>query len=105
MFWVILGRPRNGQLDSSTVSVERLNKRANGAVALRRRVRELQHTIGLGIGERLEQDGVDNGKDRGVGSDAKGNGRDGGEGESRVRDERAQGVAEIVRKSPTMAHL
>ena len=64
-------------------------------------VHELDHAVGLGIGERLEQDGVDDGEDGGVGSDAEGEGGDGGDGEGRVRDEHAEGIFEVV---PEIAH-
>ena len=71
---------------------------AHGAVAVRRGVHELHDAVGLGIGERLEQDGVDDGKDGGVGSDAEGEGGDGGDGERRIGDQHAEGVAEVAEK-------
>ena len=70
------------------------------AVAIGKGVHELDHAVGFGIGERLEQDGVDDGEDGGVGSDAEGESGDGGDGECRVGDEHAEGVAEVLpRKS------
>jgi hypothetical protein len=73
-----------------------VNRRAAGAVALGRGVHELHDTVRLGIGERLKEDGVDDGEDSGVGSDAEGDGGDGGQGEGRACDEHAEGVAEVL---------
>ena len=49
-----------------------VNRRADGAVALRKSVHELHHTAGLGISERLKDDGVDDGEDSGVSSNDSG---------------------------------
>ncbi len=68
------------------------------AVAVRKGVHELDHAVGFRIGERLEQDGVDNGEDGGVGSDAEGESGDGSYGERRTTDEHAEGVAEVAEK-------
>jgi hypothetical protein len=59
-------------------------------------VQELHHTVGLGISERLEQDGVHDGEDGSVDADAEGDGGDGGDGEGWVRHKRAEGVAEVL---------
>ncbi len=67
-----------------------------GPVAIRRDVHHLDHAIGVGIGEGFEEDGVDDGEDGGVGSDAEGEGCDGGEGEGGVGDEDAEGIAEVA---------
>ena len=56
---------------------------------------------GVGIGERLEQHGVDDGEDGGVGSDAEGQGGDGCDGEGWIREEHAEGVAEVM---PEITH-
>ena len=71
---------------------------ATGAIAVRIGVHELDDAVGLGIGERLEQDGVDDGEDGGVGSDAEGESGDGRDGERRSGDERAEGVAQVAEK-------
>src|SRR5580704_17490412 len=78
-----------------------VNRRADGTVALRKSVHELHHTVGLGISERLKDDGVDDGEDSGVSSDAEGDGGDRGDGEGRARDERAEGLAEVL---PEITH-
>ena len=65
-------------------------------------VHELDDAVGVGIGERLEQDRVDHGEDGGVGSDAEGESGDGGYGERRAGDEHAEGVAEVAEK---VAHV
>ena len=57
---------------------------SDGTVALGRREQELDDAVGVRIGERLEQHGVDDGEDGGVGSDAEGQGGDGCEGEAWV---------------------
>ena len=79
-----------------------VDRRGDGAVALRKSVHELHHPVGIGISERLKDDGVDDGEDSGVGSDAEGDGGDGGDGEGRARDERAEGVAEVL---PEITHV
>ena len=70
--------------------------RRAGPVTVRGDVHELDHAVGVGIGEGLQQHGVDDGKDGGVGSAAEGERGDGGDGERRVGDEDAEGVAEVL---------
>ena len=79
-----------------------VNRRAAGAVALRKGVHELHDALGLGIGERFQEDGVDDGEDSGVGSDAEGDSGDGGQGEGRARNEHAERVAEVL---PEITHV
>ena len=55
-------------------------------------VQELNDAVGVGIVERLEQDGVDDGEDGGVGADAQGQGCDGCDGERGVGDQHAKGI-------------
>ena len=59
---------------------ERLHARES---ARRRRVPHADEPVGLGVGERLEQDGVDDAEDRGVGADAQREDRQGREREAR----------------------
>ena len=73
-----------------------LGRGSAGPGAVGREVHHLDDTVGVGIGEGLEEDGVDDGEDGGVGSDAERDGGDGGEGERRIGDEHAEGVAEVV---------
>ena len=56
---------------------------------------------GVGVGERLEQDGVDDGEDGGVGSDAEGERGDGSEGKAGIVGEHAQRMLDVV---PEGAH-
>ncbi len=74
---------------------------ADGAVAFGKGVHELDHAVGLGIGERLEQDGVDDGEDGGVGSDAEGEAAMAVRVKAGLRDEHAEGVAEVL---PEITH-
>ena len=76
--------------------VVELGGRSGGSFALGRCEQELDDAVGVGIGERLEQDGVDDGEDGGVGSDAKGQGCDGCDGEAGIFEEAAQGVLEVM---------
>ena len=86
---------KDAGLGSPGVEVDR---RGRGAVAFRKGVHELDHAVRFGIGERLEQDGVDDGEDGGVGSDAEGESGDGSYGERWTADEHAEGVAEVAEK-------
>ena len=81
--------------------VVEVGRRGGGAVAFRRCEQELDDAVGVRIGERLEEDGVDDGEDGGVGSDAEGQGGDGCDGEARVLEEAAQGVFEVM---PQVGH-
>jgi hypothetical protein len=65
-------------------------------------IEELNDAVGVGIAEGLEEDRIDDGEDGGVGSDAEGESGDGGEGECRVGDEHAEGVAEVAEE---IAHV
>lgn len=64
-------------------------------------VKELDHAIGVGVGEGLEQHRVDHRKDGGVGSNAQRQSGDGGEGKAGVLAEHLKRVFEIV---PQIAH-
>jgi hypothetical protein len=78
-----------------------VHRRTAGPAPLRRGVHELHNAVGLGVGEQLQEDGVDDGDDCGVGSDAEGDGGDGGQGEGRAPDEHAERVAEVL---PEITH-
>ena len=69
-----------------------------GAVVFAVGTLALEHDDAIGIGEvgRLEQNGVDDGEDGGVGADAKCERGDGGGGESATLPEHAEGVAEVL---------
>ena len=71
------------------------------ATATGRIVIELDHAIGIGISERLQQNRVDHGKDGGVGSDAQRQGGNRGDGEAGVLEEHAQRVLNLL---PQMTH-
>ena len=67
-----------------------------GPVAVGSDVHHLHDAVGVGIAERLEENGVDHGEDGGVGSDAEGDGGDGGDGEGGTGEEGAEGVAKVL---------
>ena len=73
-----------------------LGGRSGGAFAVRRCEQELDDAVGVGIGERLEQDGVDDGEDGGVGSGYRGPAADGCDGEAWIFEEAAQGGVEVM---------
>ena len=55
------------------------------------RVRQkIDHAIGVGIGERLEENLVDYGKNRGVGSDSQRKGGNGSAGEAGILEEHSE---------------
>src|SRR6202030_4247608 len=54
---------------------------------------------GVNNWEIFEQDGVDEGEDGGVGSDAEGEGENGSHGEAAALSELPEGVADILKKS------
>jgi hypothetical protein len=56
----------------------------------------LNDAVRVRIGERLEQDRVDDGEDGGIGSDAEGQGCDGCDSEAWILEEAAQGVLEVM---------
>ena len=82
--------------------VVELGGRSNAKVAIRRCVHHLHHAVGIRIGERLEQHRVHHREDGGVGSDAEGERGNRGDGEGRIADEHAQGVAEVAEE---IAHV
>ncbi len=84
---------KDAGLSSPGIEVDR---RGRIAVAVGIGVHEPDHAVGLGIGEWLEQDSVDDGEDGGVGSDAEGESGDGGNRKGRAGDEHTQGVAEVA---------
>jgi hypothetical protein len=61
-------------------------------------VQELHQPVWLGIVEGLEQDCVDDGKDRSISSDTQRQGRNGGYGERGVGDQHAKGIFEVAVK-------
>ena len=71
------------------------------AAAIGRIVKELDHAVGIGVGEGLEQNRVDYREDGGVGSDAQRQSGQGGEGKAGVLEEHLQRVLDIV---PEIAH-
>src|ERR1035438_626228 len=99
----LLGEPATGEVDDSATEGGHILNRAGlfapvlelgggGALegALRRGVQEEDHAVGVWKRSRFEEDGVDNGKDGGIGADAQGEGGDGRESESGTLPEDAQ---------------
>ena len=72
--------------------VGELGWRRSGEAALRRGGLENHQPIRLGIADGLEQNRVDDGKDRRVGADTKGQGAHGGQGEAGALEKCANGV-------------
>jgi hypothetical protein len=64
--------------------------------AARRRVHERHDPVGIGERHRLEQDGVDDGKDRGVGADTERQRRHGGGREAAVLAEHPERVSHVL---------
>ena len=56
----------------------------------------VDHAIGIGVGIRIDHDGVDNAEDGGGGSDAEGERNDRRQGEARHFDQLPEAVAEVV---------
>jgi hypothetical protein len=56
---------------------------------------DLHDAVGVAVGVRVDEDGVDDGEDGGGGADAEGEREDGGEGECGAFAEFAEGVAEV----------
>ena len=56
---------------------------------------ELDHAVGAGVGEGIDEDGVNDGEDGACGADAEGEGEDGGEDEAGAFAEFASGVLEV----------
>src|ERR1700728_295054 len=73
-------------------------RRSGVARTVRRGVQEAYDAGGIGVGEWLEQDRIDHGKDSGVGSDAQRQGHNSGHREGGARDQHAQGVFKVVAK-------
>jgi len=58
--------------------------------------RKIDHAIGVGVGERLQQHRVHDGEDGGVGSDAQRQGGNGGDGKAWILDEQLQRVPDVI---------
>ena len=58
--------------------------------------RERHDAIGIGKGQRLEEHGIDDGEDRGIGADAERQHEHREDRESRIPPKRAQGVADVL---------
>jgi hypothetical protein len=54
---------------------------------------------GIWVGQRIEDDSVDDGEERGIGADAEGQGEDGDGGEAGGFEEHAQGVTQVLEKN------
>ena len=59
---------------------------------------KLHDAIGAGVGERIDEDGVDDAEDGASGSNAEGEGEDGGQREAGALAEFASGVAQVGRQ-------
>ncbi len=71
-------------------------------VGQNRGVEKLDHAIGVGVAERLEQHRIHDAEDGSVGSDAQRQRGHGGDGEARVLPEHEERVFDVV---PEIAHL
>ncbi len=56
---------------------------------------ELHHAVGAGVGEGVDEDGVNDGEDGACGADAEGEGEHGGQDEAGALAEFAGGVLEV----------
>jgi hypothetical protein len=82
-----------------------LDRRRTGPGALGACVHEHHDPVGIGVGKRAKEHGVDDREDGGRGADAQRERRDGGEGERALLTKRSQGILDVLDELFHAIHL